>query len=166
MEVVYELGSQMIVFAEITDTKDKAKQMMADAISSKKALNKLIELVENQNGDSSYIFAPEKFETAKFAVEYKALSSGYIKCLKAEAFGIASMTLGGGRETFEDVIDMSVGIILNKKVGEYVNAGDTIFTIHSNSKEKTENALEVLEGAVEISTTPCEKNKTIIDIIT
>ena len=163
MEVVFELGSQMIIFAEITDDKEKAKQLMKEAIENGSAFNKFIEFIEAQGGDSSYAKDTSKFKQASIKYDYISKSNGYIKAIKAEAIGLASMTLGGGRETFDDIIDMSVGVILNKKVGDKIENGETILSLYANDEEKLEKALKLLEPAIIISNNEVEVIPSIID---
>lgn len=165
MDVVFELGSQMIVFSGIETDKVKAKKLMADAIESKAAFNKFVEFIGRQGGDSSYATDTSKFKSASILHEVKAEEAGYVHALKAEAFGLASMSLGGGRETFDDVIDMSVGIILNKKVGDYVEKGEVICTLHANDADKVKNAEELVRKATIIKAEKCEHLPVIIDIV-
>ena len=165
MEVVYALGSQMIVFSGIETDKSKARKLMEEAISSKKALQKFIEFIEAQGGDSSYAKDISKFEPAKYVIPVKATSDGYIHSLKAETFGLASMSLGGGRETFEDVIDMAVGIVLNKKVGDTVKKDEPICYIHANDEAKAKKAALMLEKAITVSPDKCNHMELIIDIV-
>ena len=165
MDVVYELGAQMIVFSEIETDKEKAKKLMKDAVSSKKALNKFIEFIEYQGGDSSYAKDISKFKPAKHIIPVNALESGYVHAIKAEAIGLASMSLGGGRETFDDVIDMSVGIVLNKKVGDKIEKGEPICYIHANDENKIAHAEEMIRNATLISPEKCDHMKLIIDIV-
>ena len=98
-------------------------------------------MVEAQGGDVSYIRDPSKFEMAKNIVPVVSKEDGYIKDIKALTIGVSSMKLGGGRETLEDTIDMSAGIVLAKKVGEFVKKGDVLCTIYTNKDEKTYNEI-------------------------
>ena len=134
-ELVLTLGSQMVVLAEQATSLDEARQMLIDAIKSGKALNKFKTFLSNQGGDDSIVDSPEKLPSAKYQVEFKAKKDGYITEIIANEIGIASMMLGAGRQTKEDVIDLGVGIVLNKKVGEHVEKGENILTIHTNTKE-------------------------------
>ena len=165
MEVVYELGSQMIVFSEIETDKAKARKLMEDAVSTGKAFDKFVEFIEAQGGNSNYAKDLSNFKPASFIVPVEAQADGYVHALKAESFGLASMSLGGGRETFDDVIDMAVGIVLNKKVGDTVKKGEPICYIHANDKNKIENAKELIEKATVISPEKCDHMKLIIDIV-
>ena len=93
-------------------------------------------MVIAQGGDVSYIDDVSKFEVAKNIVEVKSEKSGYVKHIDSLAIGVGAMKLGAGRATVDDVIDMSAGIILNKKVGHFVNKGDILATIYTNKPEK------------------------------
>lgn len=165
MEVVYELGSQMIVFSEIEKDKAKAKELMKEAVSSGRALAKFVEFIEAQGGDSSYAKDINKFKPAKYIIPVNSLTDGYVHAIKAESIGLASMSLGGGRETFEDVIDMSVGIVLNKKVGDTVKAGEALCYIHANDEKKAKVAEEMIRKATVVSPEACDHMDLIIDIV-
>ena len=147
MEVVYALGSKMLVL-------------------SGAALHKLAEFVEAQNGDSSYVYDTELFEKAAYTIEIPALKAGYITHIEAESIGIACMTLGGGRETKESKIDLSVGILLKKKCGDLVKEGDTIALIYANDMKKAEIAKQQILDAYAIGDTKPAQSvmiKTVID---
>ena len=113
-ELVLTLGSQMVVLAEQATSLDEARQMLIDAIKTGKALNKFKTFLSNQGGDDSIVDSPEKLPSAKYQVEFKAKKDGYITEIIANEIGVASMMLGAGRQTKEDVIDLGVGIVLNK----------------------------------------------------
>ena len=148
-ELVLTLGSQMVVLAEQATSLDEARQMLIDAIKSGKALNKFKTFLSNQGGDDSIVDSPEKLPSAKYQVEFKAKKDGYITEIIANEIGVASMMLGAGRQTKEDVIDLGVGIVLNKKVGEHVEKGENILTIHTNTKE-IDDILYKLDNSITI----------------
>lgn len=148
-ELVLTLGSQMVVLAEKATSLDEARQMLIDAIKTGKALNKFKTFLSNQGGDDSIVDSPEKLPSAKYQVEFKAKKDGYITEIIANEIGIASMMLGAGRQTKEDVIDLGVGIVLNKKVGEHVEKGENILTIHTNTKE-IDDILYKLDNSITI----------------
>ena len=148
-ELVLTLGSQMVVLAEQATALDEARQMLIDAIKTGKALNKFKTFLSNQGGDDSIVDSPEKLPSAKYQVEFKAKKDGYITEIIANEIGVASMMLGAGRQTKEDVIDLGVGIVLNKKVGEHVEKGETILTIHTNTKE-IDDILYKLDNSITI----------------
>lgn len=148
-ELVLTLGSQMVVLAEKATSLDEARQMLIDAIKTGKALNKFKTFLSNQGGDDSIVDSPEKLPSAKYQVEFKAKKDGYITEIIANEIGVASMMLGAGRQTKEDVIDLGVGIVLNKKVGEHVEKGENILTIHTNTKE-IDDILYKLDNSITI----------------
>ncbi len=165
MEVVYTLGSQMIEFSDLNVSVDKARIMMEEAVASGAAFNKFVEFIEAQGGDKEYIYHPERFEEASIIYEYLAKEDGYVGSINATDIGLASMTLGGGREDLDDIIDMSVGLILHKKVGDLVKKGDSLVTVYANDKRKLNDALEILDSAYGFSSTKIEPIKLILDII-
>ena len=148
-ELVLTLGSQMVVLAEQATSLDEARQMLIDAIKTGKALNKFKTFLSNQGGDDSIVDSPEKLPSAKYQVEFKAKKDGFITEIIANEIGVASMMLGAGRQTKEDVIDLGVGIVLNKKVGEHVEKGENILTIHTNTK-KIDDILNKLDNSITI----------------
>ena len=148
-ELVLTLGSQMVVLAEQATSLDEARQMLIDAIKTGKALNKFKTFLSNQGGDDSIVDSPEKLPSAKYQVEFKAKKDGYITEIIANEIGVASMMLGAGRQTKEDVIDLGVGSVLNKKVGEHVEKGENILTIHTNTKE-IDDILYKLDNSITI----------------
>lgn len=148
-ELVLTLGSQMVVLAEQATSLDEARQMLIDAIKTGKALNKFKTFLSNQGGDDSIVDSPEKLPSAKYQVEFKTKKDGYITEIIANEIGVASMMLGAGRQTKEDVIDLGVGIVLNKKVGEHVEKGENILTIHTNTKE-IDDILYKLDNSITI----------------
>lgn len=163
-ELVLTLGSQMVVLAEQATSLDEARQMLIDAIKTGKALNKFKTFLSNQGGDDSIVDSPEKLPSAKYQVEFKAKKDGYITEIIANEIGVASMMLGAGRQTKEDVIDLGVGIVLNKKVGEHVEKGENILTIHTNTKE-IDDILYKLDNSITIES-KCEAPTLIHKIIT
>ena len=125
---------------------------------------KIQNILENQGGDASVVDAPELLPTT-YQIEYKAQSSGVVSELIANEIGVASMMLGAGRQTKEDEIDLSVGIVLNKKVGDVVKEGESLLTIHSN-RENVDDVIKKLDESIEIqaqATTPTLIHKIITE---
>ena len=166
MELCYVTGSIMLEQAKVFSSREKARAALEDAIKSGAAFDKFLKMIKAQGGDIEYILHPEKFEMAKEIIPVYADASGYIKSLDALTIGVSSMKLGGGRETLEDVIDMSAGIILNKKVGDKVEEGELLATLYTNKpKEVYESiALDVLH-TFEITPEFVEHQKVIIEVI-
>lgn len=118
----------------VKDAKDAYPALEAK-IKSGEALHKLVEMIQAQGGDASYITHPEKFAVSQHIFEVKATNEGFVSHIDSLAIGIASMKLGGGRETYEDIIDMSAGIVLNKKVGDKVKIGDRLALVYTNKED-------------------------------
>ena len=154
-ELCLDLGSQMVFLAEKAPSLEIARDILVSNIENGSALEKFKEFIENQNGDATIIDHPEKLTLANYLIEYKAEKSGYIHRLIANDIGKAAMLLGAGRETKESVIDLSVGLVLNKKVGDYVNKGESIITIHANS-EMIQNVTDLLDASIIISDSKTE----------
>ena len=160
-EVVFALGSVMLQFAgKATDDAD-ARRQMNKVIADGSAKKKLAEFVEAQGGDPAPVFDTSLFPVADNVTLVTAENSGYVHRILAENIGIACMSLGGGRETKESEIDLSVGIVLKKKNGDAVNTGDTLAVIYGNDLEKMKRASELISGAYEIETTPAEKSPVV-----
>ena len=136
MELCYVTGAIMLVQANCFKTIVEAKAALRNSITSGAAFEKFVKMVKAQGGDVEYILHPEKFEVAKNIIPIYADKSGYLADLNALTIGVSSMRLGGGRETLDDVIDMSAGIILNKKVGDQIKEGELLATLYTNKDEK------------------------------
>lgn len=145
-DICLEIGSYLVMDAKVANSLEEAKDLLKKQIENKEALKKLYELVDAQSGDSSYILNPSKWEMAKEIVPVIADKSGYVTYINALEIGVGSMLLGGGRETIQDVIDPSVGIILEKKIEDYVNVGDIIAYVHSNGKNTETVCKKVLDA--------------------
>lgn len=151
-ELVLTLGSQMVILAGKAKTSEEAKEMLLDAIHSGKALAKFKEFLANQGGDASIVDDLTKLPQAKYKIELPAKQSGYISRMVADEIGVASMILGAGRATKEDVIDLAVGLVLHKKVGDKVEEGESILTIYSN-RENVEDVKQKLYDNIFIADT-------------
>jgi len=151
-ELVLTLGSQMVILAGKAKTSEEAKEMLLDAIHSGKALAKFKEFLANQGGDASIVDDLTKLPQAKYKIELPVKQSGYISRMVADEIGVASMILGAGRATKEDVIDLAVGLVLHKKVGDKVEEGESILTIYSN-RENVEDVKQKLYDNIFIADT-------------
>lgn len=137
-DLVLTLGSQMVILAKKAETTQEAKAMLREAITSGKAIAKFKEFLQNQGGDASVVDDTAKLPQAKYQIELPAKKSGYVSRMVADEIGVASMLLGAGRATKEDTIDLAVGIVLHKKVGDKVSEGESLLTIHSNRENVDE----------------------------
>lgn len=149
LEMVYVLGSQMVVLAGKAESIEEAREMLVDALESGKALEKFREMIRNQGGDDSIVDHPEKILTAKYQFDLPALESGVVQQIRADEVGIAAMMLGAGRKTKEDDIDYAVGLQLHKKVGDDVQKGESLLTIYSN-QENVEEIQKILYDNIEV----------------
>ena len=163
-QVVLELGAYMIKLAGKGSNIEENKKMLLENIQNGKAYNKFIELVQNQGGDIEYVKDVTKFEKARIIQEVISTTEGYVQEINAEEIGKLSCDLGAGRKTKKDKIDLQVGIILNKKLGDFVNKGDKLATIYANDIEKAKDTENELLKIYKIGKEKIEEN-TIIDII-
>lgn len=164
-EVVLELGAYMCFLTGKGDNIEENKTKIEECITSGKAYEKFKELVKNQGGDVRYIENPELFEKAKYEKDIFSDKEGYIKKLDAGKIGEIVCYLGAGRIKKEDEIDMEAGLLIHKKVGDYVKKDNKIFTVYANNKEKLEEAENKLKEVIEISDKMPQKIPTIIEII-
>lgn len=135
-EIVETLGAYMLKLAGKGNDIEKNKEQIINNIKNGKAYEKFIELVESQNGDSSYIEDFNKFEKAKYKLEVISEYTGYINKMQTESLGKISCFLGAGRMKKEDNIDNQVGIIVRKKIGSFVKRGDILAEIYANDLRK------------------------------
>ena len=147
MELCYTSGSIMLMQAKICNSLEEARRLH-DVIKDGSAFEKLCAMVGAQGGNVEYIRHPERFEVAKNVIEIRSVVDGYIKEINALEIGISAMKLGAGRETLDDVIDMSAGIVLDKKIGAKVSKGDLLCTVYTNKpKEEYEPVLDEIREA-------------------
>ncbi|ELC8441699.1 pyrimidine-nucleoside phosphorylase [Clostridium perfringens] len=142
LELCLTLGSNMVVLAGAAKDTDEARKMLMETITSGKAIEKLKEFVTAQGGDASVIDDISNFHNAKYVIPVKATKSGVISKIHAESIGLVAMELGAGRATKESIIDLAVGIVLEKKRGDKVNEGDIIAYIHADDEEKGKKAVD------------------------
>lgn len=157
------LGSYLVLDSGKAESLKEARQMLEEQIKNKQGLKTLAKMVEAQGGNSDYIYHPELFLNAKEIIEVKAKDSGYISRIDSYKMGHASMLLGAGRENLDTVIDPVVGIVLNKKVDDFVNIGDTLAYIHTNGKN-TKEAIDLFYDSISYSDKKREV-KLILDVV-
>lgn len=138
LEVTLALAAPMVVMAQKADDEATAREMLMRTIEDGSALVKFGEMITAQGGDDRVLENYNLMPHAKFEVELTAPSSGYLSRLDADAVGIASMRLGGGRTKKDDVLDYGVGIILHKKLGDAVAEGESLMTIATEKEDITE----------------------------
>lgn len=164
-ELCYEAASTMLLMAKKASSLEEAQEMVQKVIDNGKALETLALMVQSQGGDPEYIRYPELFTEAKEKIEVYSEKEGYVSSLEALSLGLVSMKLGGGRAKIEDQIDYSVGLVLHKKIGDYVKKGDSLLTVHTNNGLKEDLRKEILE-AYRFSEEKVERPKLIEALLT
>lgn len=139
-------GSTMLVQAKLYQDEKEAYKALQEVISNGKALEKLKEMVQRQGGNVSYIENPELFEKPSVIMEVTSKETGYVKALEAKNLGIVSMKLGGGRMTKDEDVDHAVGLVLNKKIGDHVEIGETLLTVYARNKVSQEIIEEIYQS--------------------
>ncbi|WP_426349418.1 pyrimidine-nucleoside phosphorylase [Alloiococcus sp. CFN-8] len=142
VELSLELGTNMLILAKVTEDKEEARKMLIGTIESGAALNKLKEFVAAQGGSTEAIDNTDLLPKAKYVVPVVSDREGTVHSIDAENIGLAAMELGAGRATKDSVLDMAVGIVLNKKCGDHINKGDVIAYIHSNDESNIPRCIE------------------------
>lgn len=151
-ELCLVLGSKLLVLAQKSKDEIEAREMLIDVVNTGKAFEKLVEMVRHQGGDISYVENPDLLPKAKYIVEVKSKDSGYVKSINAEDVGKAALALGAGRETITSILDLSVGVVLNKKVDDIVEIGEVLAYIHTNDLDKVKEIQEELLNVFIIGT--------------
>ena len=165
MELCLTLGGCMLQEAGAAGTAEEARARLIETIRDGSALQKLAELVKAQGGDERAVYDTALLPNAAVKLEVPSDTAGYVRHIMAERVGLVSMHLGGGRVTKEDVIDLSVGVVLHKKVGDRVEQGESLGTVHASDPEKAAQAAELLRACYALSETPVERPPFIKAII-
>ncbi|HLR11788.1 MAG TPA: pyrimidine-nucleoside phosphorylase [Sporosarcina sp.] len=164
-ELCLTLGSQMVVLGEKASTLTEAREMLEAVIEDGSALALFAHLIEAQGGNRGVVENPALLPKAQFEIPVKATTSGFITKMEADQIGIAAMLLGAGRATKEDEIDMAVGIMLEKKIGDAVEVGDVLAVIHSN-REEVQASIDLLQEHIVIGKEHVSPPTLIGEIIT
>ncbi|GIN78125.1 pyrimidine-nucleoside phosphorylase [Bacillus sp. J41TS8] len=149
-ELVLTLGSQMVVLAKKAETLDEAREKLIDVMKNGKALQKFKDFLQNQGGDSSVADNPEKLPQATYKIDVPAKEAGVVSEIVADQIGVAAMLLGAGRATKEDKIDLAVGIMLRKKVGDAVEKGEPLVTLYAN-RENVDDVIAKVYDNIQIA---------------
>ncbi len=164
-ELCLALGSCVLTEAGLADSEQKAREMLEKCIADGSALKKLADFVEAQGGERRSVYDTSLLPKAPMIRELLSQNAGYIKFLHADNVGRACITLGGGRETKDSTIDLSVGVVLHKKKYDYVNLGESLLTIHAQDEESAKEAEKILIESYEFCETLPEKTKFIKGIV-
>ena len=158
IEICLSSGAILLQQAKIYNDRNEGRKALEENIKNGKAFEKFRQFVIAQGGDVDYIDHPEKFPVSKNLIEIKSEDEGYIKTIDALTIGLGSCHLGGGRMKLTDTIDMSAGIYLNKKVGDFVKKGELLCTLHTN-KDNVEEIIKSVKGAYIIQSEPIKESE-------
>jgi pyrimidine-nucleoside phosphorylase len=161
-EVSLELAAWMFYLAGRTPSVDEGRELADKLIRDHSALKKFRQIVTEQGGDPVAIDDPKRLPQAKHSVPLLSPADGFVDAIQCEQVGIASLVLGGGRETKDDVIDPAVGLALHKKVGDAVKKGEPLCTIRYNSEARLGSAQSLLLQAYRIAGKPPSSKRPLI----
>lgn len=165
LELAVVLGTYMLLSVNRFTDEEEARAALYRTIEEKSALKKLEEFVEAQGGNPAAVHNVELLPKASIVMEIKAQESGFVERIETDEIGIVSLILGGGRETKESDIDLSVGVVIKKKIGDAVEKGETIAILHGNDLKKMEQAKERFTAAYTFSKSPVAKSALVKWII-
>ena len=151
-----DLSAYMLILGKKATELESARRMAQEAIDNGSALNKFKELIQTQHGDVNVIDHPELLPSASLVIPITADSSGWVKVVDAQDVGESSVEIGAGRQKKGDAIDQAVGIMVRVKVGDRIEAGQTLFDVHMSDRKAFETVFQKLKTSVEISDEPVE----------
>ena len=155
------LGAQILRLSGAVKTAQEGVSLLESKIASGEGLKKFAEMVTNQGGDPRAVFDVSLLPAAKETMEVPSLRSGYLKSVRTDLIGYAAKALGAGREKKEDAIDPAAGLIMNVRLGDRINAGDSLVTLHTGPLSRGEEAKDFILRALEIADEPAEKPRLI-----
>lgn len=165
-ELTLTLGSYMLVLGKTCATLKEAREKLKEVMQNGKATKKLQEWIALQGGNPDVVFDYSLLPQASYTKEVTLDQAGYIKYINTESVGKVALILGAGRETKESTIDLSVGLILHKKIGDFVSAGEPIATLYYNDEEKCAMAERLLKESYELTEIPVNPYPLILDSFT
>lgn len=151
LELCLVLGSKILVLSGKAASEQEARVALKRSVEDGSALSKLAEFVKAQGGDERYVYDSSLLPVASIQLEATSLVEGYVNSIAADKIGMICLHLGGGRATKDSVIDLSVGVVMQKKCGDYVNLNDSLATIHAADPKKAEEAASMLRECFDIS---------------
>lgn len=165
LELCLAIGSNMVMLAGKAQTESEARVLLLETIEKGTAIEKLKNFIISQGGNGKQVEQPELLPQAKYIREVKSSKAGYVSKINAQQFGMIALELGAGRTTKEDVVDLAVGIVLNKKRGDQVAEGEVLATIYANDESKIDKAASDIINNYTISENKAEEIPLIYDII-
>ncbi|MTI82009.1 MAG: pyrimidine-nucleoside phosphorylase [Firmicutes bacterium] len=163
-ELCLTLGSHMVYLAKKAESPEEARRMLEETIANGKAIETFKNFLSAQGGDAAVVNDTSMLPTAKFVTEVQSKEDGYVSEIVADEIGTAAMTLGAGRATKDSEIDLAVGIVLHKKIGDIVKKGDPLVSIHSN-QENVNEVVNRIYDCYTITKQPVDKRTLIYDEI-
>lgn len=163
-ELCLTLGSYMVYLGKKAASPEEARTQLVEAVNSGKALATFQTFVAAQGGDPTVVDEPEKLPRARFTIDIPAKEEGFVSAIQAEQIGTAAMILGAGRATKDATIDLTVGLLVRKKIGDRVEKGEPLVTVYSN-REDIQEVCERIYTAYTFSPTPVERPTLIYEII-
>ena len=145
-----ELAAWMLSLAGAAASLDEARRRVRDALASGAGLRRFQEVIELQGGDPRVCDDLSLLPSARERIDLKAPREGRVRKIACRAVGRAAMLLGAGRETVDSRIDPAVGLVLHKKVGDLVQHNEPLLTLHVNDRSRLDEALSMLQAAVEL----------------
>lgn len=164
LELCLTLGSHMVYLAEKAKSHREARAMLKNALRSGMAIETMKTFIASQGGDESVVDDPEKLPTAADTFDIEAGREGKVASITANEIGTAAMLLGAGRTTKDSVIDLAVGIVLHKKIGDFIQKGEALATVHSNGLFNPEIEQRI-QKAITVSDKPTQTAKLIYEEI-
>ena len=163
-EISLTISGLMIYLAGFAGSREEGYELAKEAVASGKAVEKLREFVKAQGGDPELVWHPENMPRANIRKEIAAPQDGVIVRMECDEIGNASMILGGGRAAREDTIDLTVGLILSKKIGDAVKKGETVAVMYANDEQKLADAERRFHGAIDYAPagTPAERRPVVL----
>lgn len=165
-ELCLTLGACILTAAGKALTMEAARRLLENALDNRTALAQFAAFITAQGGSGQQARTGNGLPEAKLREEIKALNAGYVTRIQTEEIGLAVMALGGGRETKESRIDLSVGLVLHHKVGSYVKPGDSLATLYANDPKRLEAAKDRVLKAYTLSDEPGPAKPLIKGIVT
>ncbi|GBD89409.1 pyrimidine-nucleoside phosphorylase [bacterium BMS3Abin04] len=164
-EISMNLSGAMLFLGNKVNSIEEGIELSNEMIKSGKAFKKFVEIVKLQGGNEFYILNPEKYPSTKYSEKIISSKTGYLQKVDTFNIGVASLELGAGRRTKEDIIDPKAGIIFYPKIGNRIKKGSVVAELYSDDKIKIETAKKLVEDSVTLSTKKTSKTKLIKKIL-
>lgn len=164
-QISLELAARMIFLGKVTPSLDEARDVAQRRLLDGSGYRKLKEVIQAQGGNPQVLDRFELLPNATGVQEVLSPRAGYITAIDAEEIGIASQIIGAGRDMKEDSIDPAVGVILEVKIGQKVDAGGVLCRLYYTKEDRVEEAAEMVEGAFRISQQPGEERNLILEVV-